>query len=215
LSKAQSSAPEEAPDTLPSWVYAPTNQDSNTTALPGVFLKNVVIVEFKPSATPSQRQAAVDSVNGTIVGGVPSIAGEGHYYLQVPDSTQGGGLISAVQKLASLPQVQLATYEFDVTPMYRKPKDDANWSSWHIDRKTLTGQNWALEAVFAPLAWGCAIGDSSLRIAVVDGGFPNLPANHDLSITVHPAPGGGSPYPGDHGIRVASMLAARGDTSRA
>lgn len=207
--------PAEAPDTLPDWVYAPTNQDSNTTALPGVFLKNIVIVEFKPSATPSQRQAAVDSVAGTVVGGVPSIAGEGHYYLQVPDTTRGGGLVGAVQKLGSLPQVQLATYEFDVVPMYRKPRDDPdNWSSWHIDRKTLTGQNWALEAVLAPLAWGCATGDSSLRIAVVDGGFPNLPANHDLDITVHPAPEGGSAFPGDHGIRVSSILAARGDNQQ-
>jgi hypothetical protein len=214
LSISGREVPEQAPSTLPAWVYAATNRDSSTAALPGVFLKNIVIVEFKASATLSQRQAAVDSVNGAVVGGVPSSAGEGHYYLRVPDSTRGGSLVSAVQKLGSLPQVQLATYEFDVAPMYRKPRDDANWSSWHIDRKTLTGQNWALEAVLAPMAWGCATGDSSLRVAVVDGGFPALPVDHDLAITVHPAPGGGNPYPYDHGVRVASLLAARGNNNQ-
>jgi hypothetical protein len=203
--------PPQAPPTLPAWVYSSSNLDSNTTALGGVFLKNIVIVEFKPSASQSERQSAVDAVKGSVVGGVPSRAGEGHYYVSVPDSTQGGGLVSATQRLRSLPQVQLATYEFDVAPMYRKPQDNANWSSWHIDRNTLTGENWALEAVFAPLAWGCATGDSSLRVGVVDGGFPALPAGHDVSITVHPAPGGGNPLAGDHGIKVSSILAARGN----
>jgi subtilase family protein len=209
----QQGVPAQAPDTLASWVYSASNLDSNTAALPGVFLKDIVIVEFKSSATASQRRAAVDSVHGTVVGGVPSRAGEGHYYLRVPDSTQGGGLVSAVQKLGTLPQVQLATYEFSVVPMYLRPKDDANWSSWHMDRHTLTGQNWALEAVLAPMAWGCSTGDSSLRVAVVDVELPPLPAGHDLEMTIHP-PTDGLTIPGEHGIMVGSVLAARGNNGK-
>ena len=210
----EESVPEQAPSTLPSWVYAATNLDSNTVALPGAFLKNIVIVEFKPSATLSQRQAAVASVNGAVVGGVPGSASEGHYYLSVPDSNRGEGLIAAVRKLESLPQVQLATYEFDVIPAFRLPRENATWSSWHTDRKTLNSENWALEAVLAPLAWGCSTGDGSLRVALVDGGFPALAADHDLAITVHPAPGGGNPYQRDHGVRVGSILAAGGNNQK-
>jgi subtilase family protein len=206
--------PDQAPATLPSWVYASTNLDSNTTALPGVFLKEIVIVEFKPSATQSQRQAAVDLVGGSVIGGVPSSAGEGHYYLQITDSTRGAGLVSAVQQLESLPQVQLATYEFDVAPMFRRPADNATWSSWHIDRKSLSSENWALEAVLAPMAWGCSTGDSTLKVAVVDYGLPSLPPGHDLAMTIHPAPGGINPAPREHGIGVASVLAARGNNNQ-
>ena len=207
--------PAEAPDTVPSWVYAPTNRDSNTTEFPGVFLKNIVIVQFKPSASSTERQTAVDSVQGTVVGGMRFGSLEGHYYVRVTDSAGGTVLRDAVETLQGLSYVESASIEFAVELAYRKPRDNDSWSSWQLNPLLADGQNWALEAVQAPAAWGCSTGDESVRVAVVDLGM-SQPAPSDLEFTYHPPstasqPSGGRP----HGIWMASVLAAKGNNDTA
>lgn len=205
------SVPSQAPTTLPSWVYSSSNLDSNTSALPTTFLKNIVIVQFKAGTSQAQRQTAVDAVGGSVVGGVRPGSGEGHYYLSIPDTTRGAQLLTAARALNGLVQVELATVEFAVTPSLRKPKDGPNWTNWHLGRDTLTGQNWALEAIFAPLAWGCASGSTADTIAIVDGGFPG-PLPVDLNtMSVAGPPSGLVPADSFHGLSMASIIGARGD----
>jgi hypothetical protein len=221
LSVTSNEVPPEAPDTLPDWVYAPTNYDSNTASIGGVFVKNIVVAQFKAGTSQAERQAAIDSTGGVVVGGVRSGSGEGLYYLSLEDSTRGGVLVAASQVLERQPQIAFATYDFQVVPAYRKPADGGGWQSWHLSRDSLgspaqPNSNWALEAIMAPMAWGCATGDPAIQIGVVDGfGSKTLPADlahlqvHDFSLLSLP------PYDSIHGLYVASVLAARGNNGSA
>ncbi len=209
LTVAASTVPPQAPDTLPAWVYSDTNVVSNSTAIPAPFLKNIVIVEFFPSATQADREAAVALVGGIAVGGYRPSQGEGDYYIQIADTAAGQGLIDAVDQLQQLPQVLLATYEVAVDFHWRKPNDGAQWQSWKLspDSASSASMMWALEAIAAPLAWGCSVGDSSTVVAVVDGGFKaGLPDLGNLSIMTP-----GVTSAGEHGVNVSSALGATGN----
>lgn len=211
LAVAASTVPPQAPDTLPVWVYSDTNVVSNATAIPAPFLRDIVIVEFFPSATQADRDAAVALVGGTVVGGYRPSQGEGDYYIQINDNAAGQGLIDAVDQLQLLPQVLLATYEVAVDFLWRKPSDGPGWQSWNLfpDSASAADSTWALEAMAAPLAWGCSVGDPSTVVAVVDGGFKSgLLDLGNLSIMT---PGITSPRTQFHGVNVASALGATGD----
>jgi hypothetical protein len=203
--------PAEAPDTIPAWVYQPENFDSNTASIQVPFVKNILVIQFQQGTTQAEREAAVDSVAGSVIGGQRYDAGEGLYYLSVPDTTRGGALVAGATLLETLPQVGFASYDFAVDPGYLTPDDGPDWNAWHLNRDTLTGSNWGLEAIFAPMAWGCETGNSSTRVAVVDG-FGLLAPPADLShLTVHRI--GALPQPSDpsHGILVSSVLGATGN----
>jgi subtilisin family serine protease len=202
--------PATAPDTIAAWVYSDSNVERSSPNTPAVFLKHIVIVQFATGATQAQRQSAVDAVNGTVVGGSPVSSGEGQYYLSVPDTLGGIGLRQAVAALSPLPQVQFAMMEIAVETLFRRPKDGAGFVNWHLGRDSLVGPNWGLEAVFAPLAWGCETGSSSTRVAVVDTDFDALSSDM-RGMTLHPLAGAPPPVPGQHGTSVASVIAARGD----
>lgn len=70
-----------------------------------------------------------------------------------------------------------------------------------------------LEAKAAPLAWGCEVGDEETRVAVVEEAFQ---AVGDLLANVAPQSRGdvGVNNTTDHGTKVASMLAARGNNGQ-
>lgn len=74
------------------------------------------------------------------------------------------------------------------------------------------GENWALERVSAPVAWGCSVGEGSPLIGVDDIGFHSvaelLPNVSSLSVPNYGVD------PRTHGTQVASIIGARGnDTS--
>jgi subtilisin family serine protease len=207
LKKAQ--VPAQAPDTIPAWVYQPENIDSNTVSIQSSFVKNILIVQFRDGATQAERQAAVDTVRGLVVGG-ERYQGEGLYYISVADTTGGAALVAGAALLDSLPQVALATFDAGVEPGYRTPDDGPAWKSWHLKADTLTGENWAMEAIYAPMAWGCDTGSSSTHVAVVDGfGTATPPA--DLSHLTIQRPLGLAPFDLEHGFQVSSVLGATGN----
>jgi hypothetical protein len=65
----------------------------------------VVLLQFRPTATLAEKQAALDMVRGSVIGG-----GWGSfYYVRVPnDDNPDGGAQTAIDRLVTLPQVQRA-----------------------------------------------------------------------------------------------------------
>ncbi|MBC7791600.1 MAG: hypothetical protein H7Z74_16765 [Anaerolineae bacterium] len=109
-----------APDSIPSWVYA----DSNVARIPnggGRFVKRIVIVGFRNTATPSDRQAAFDSVGGVLVGRTGHAGEDGHHFLRIEEAVTIVALKSLAQRLMMLPQVFSAETEVMWSPDYGWP----------------------------------------------------------------------------------------------
>ena len=103
--------PAVAPDSVPDWVYADENIISNSPLMPGKFLRNIVIIGFQMDATQAERQAAVDAINGTVIGGRRWYRTDGDYYVQIQDDGTARPLFEALETLNALPQVDLAYRE--------------------------------------------------------------------------------------------------------
>jgi hypothetical protein len=103
--------PAEAPDRVPadeledSWSSA--NVLSGDPRFGGRVVRNKLWLLFRQEATIEQRQAALDAVQGLVVGG--KVIGRDHYYyVRIPAFPDSGGapLARALRALAPLPQVQ-------------------------------------------------------------------------------------------------------------
>lgn len=88
------------PDSIPTWVLADSSIDGNG------YTKQLIEVLFQSSATQPERQAALQSVDGTVIGGLPMTSGDGYYLVQVPDDGSGAQLDSAVVHMTMLPAVR-------------------------------------------------------------------------------------------------------------
>ncbi|MBK7351827.1 MAG: S8 family serine peptidase [Gemmatimonadetes bacterium] len=197
------------PDSIPSWVLADSSIDGNG------YTKRLLEVLFLASAPQAERQSALQSVGGTVVGGLPMSDGDGYYLVQLPDDGSGALLDSAVVQLMLLPAVQHAARQWRGTgPTYLRPDDGVNWQrqDWRLPLDSALGDNWALEDVAAPFAWGCSTGDTSAHVAVLDHAFQPTEVASNVSV-------GSSVlgrYPADprlHGTIVSNILAARGNDS--
>jgi hypothetical protein len=93
------------PTTVPSWLYDDSSHLSGNWADPGTTSRFTLILAFKNGTSRQQMQAALDSVNGKIVGGYAPLS---HYIVQVPSDTTGALLAAASAKLRTLPQVKRA-----------------------------------------------------------------------------------------------------------
>ncbi|PYO42574.1 MAG: hypothetical protein DMD33_10345 [Gemmatimonadetes bacterium] len=113
--------PPAVPDTVPAWVYAPANLASDTGASYDYYA-DVIIVGFKATATQADRQAAIDSINGTVVGGQPMPPGEGFYFVRLEAARRLEPLTRAVTKLWSLPQVASASLVTPLEEQFRRPR---------------------------------------------------------------------------------------------
>ncbi len=100
--------PLTAPDTVPAWVSAPKNLARDTGAS-YQYYADIILVSFTPNATQTERQAAIDAVNGEVVGGQPMPTGEGFYYVRLNARRRLEPLANAVTKLLSFPRVAAAS----------------------------------------------------------------------------------------------------------
>src|SRR6266550_6988645 len=100
--------PLSAPDTVPAWVSAPKNLASDTGAS-YQYYADIILVRFTPNATQTERQAAIDAVNGEVVGGQPMPTGEGFYYVRLNARRRLEPLANAVTTLLSFPRVAAAS----------------------------------------------------------------------------------------------------------
>jgi len=99
------------PDTTAAWVEADSNTGgrSGPTEIGVAYQKRILMVVFQPSATLTDRQLAVASVNGAVVGGRRATDGvSGWYIVQVPDDGTGTGVLAARAILRKQPQVKSA-----------------------------------------------------------------------------------------------------------
>lgn len=208
--------PAVAPDTVPEGLYSSENIRRGSACITGRMLRGIVIVTFYQGTPQAEKQEAIELVDGEVIGGSrPRDDLDGHYYVRVEDDPEGQVLCDAVETLRSLPQVINASEELFGSVFYRRPDDGAGWSAnaWELDPASVesTSARWGLEAIAGSLAWGCSIGDSTAAVAVVDHGFQS--AAGDLMANVDEAWRGDVDVNNqtDHGTRVASVLAARGD----
>ncbi|MBA4160371.1 MAG: S8 family serine peptidase, partial [Gemmatimonadetes bacterium] len=205
--------PPQAPDTLPAGLYDESTIRHNSVCIASPVLKDIIVLRFRPGTPQEQRQAAVDLVQGEVIGGRRPTDLEGQYYIRTPDDGTGERLCQAIDQLRALPQVLVATHEVFAHPFYRRPDDGENWKKnlWQLNPAAVQGgEKWGLEAVAAPLAWGCETGSSAVAVAVVDEGFQ---AVSDLLANIaEPWRGDIGKYTlTDHGTVVASVLGARGN----
>lgn len=111
VARGEPEVPAAAPDSVPPSLYDPANRVTDSPRMAGTFLRDVVVVEFRPDATREERQAAVDRVGGRVVGGF-RIAGEaeGLYFVRLAPPTEAT-LWAALDVLRALPQVAAAEVE--------------------------------------------------------------------------------------------------------
>lgn len=176
---------------------------------------DVVDVTFRPSATQAERQAAIELV-GTLESGSRMT---GTYYVRIPGDTSLVALRNALGVLRALPQVEWV-FPHDITSFktnYLRPYDGAGWQQWQLRDSLADHDNWALEAVSLPLAWGCeTAADSTRTVAVVDHDFhavAELRRTHDSAGSVGVGRFTTAQDNEDHGTFVASIIGARGNDS--
>lgn len=201
------------PDTVPASVYDTTKIIYDDSIFGGPLVRNLVLITFESDATAEERLAAVNRTNGTVVGGRRLTPDDGIYVVRVPDDGTTGPLKLALDRLSLLPQVATATPEYlmtvDGSQASVTPSDySVGWRSldWELSPDAATGANWHMEAIDAPDAWGCTVGNASVRVAVVDDGFH--PHSDMPSVTNS---GWATATTSTHGLGVASMLGAQGN----
>ena len=92
--------PEEAPDTLPSWVTAEENR--GTAPIPctlGNYVKDMIAVAFTEHINVDYRQQNIDEVRGNVVGGSVGADGRRYYWIKL---FTGKGALSICDAVAYL-----------------------------------------------------------------------------------------------------------------
>jgi hypothetical protein len=202
---------------VPAGYYAAANLVRNDARFSFAFFRDVVAVLFSPTATVAQRQAAVDSVGGSVIGGVRLDGVDGFYLIGVLPDSQNDGVLNAAERLNGMAGVRVAMPDFvlENPAAYRRPNDGAGWqrADWTLvpdsAYNSLTA-NWAQEAVAAPLAWGCETGESRTPVALLDMGLHDLPDLHaNIASSTGVVTVAVDPF--DHGTSVSGLIGAVGD----
>lgn len=139
------------------------------------YARDKLLVRFKTSASMEDRQAAIDAINGIVIGG-----SVGDYYIRIPVRKGGHSsaeVVHAMSVMQQQPGVDGVTLDVPGGPMsnYLRPTDSTGFTSWPLNPADAAGLNWGPTAVAAPLAWGCSVGDTMTTIGVVDDDFDSIP----------------------------------------
>jgi hypothetical protein len=175
----------------------------------GIFARDKLTVRFQKSASEQDRQAAIDAIDGTVIGGTG-----GDYYIRIPALTTDRAGSAVNHALTVLKQQRgVASAGLDLinipTKLYLRPTDGAGFTSWILSpSQVVQSPNWGPEAIAAPMAWGCSIGHKSTLIGVVDFVFDSLA---DLAPNVTHAQYTPVNITLAHGSYVASIIGAIGN----
>jgi hypothetical protein len=87
---------------------APGNSVTGDPHFPGRVVRNKLWLMFRQGATADEREAAIEQVDGVVVGGTTRGKGDRYYYVRIAANPDSGGvpLERAIRALAALPQVQ-------------------------------------------------------------------------------------------------------------
>lgn len=205
--------PPTPPDSLPIEYRTLTNTISGGNHWEGELLRGIVVLKFKRQTTLEDKQAAIAAVSGTVVGGRSHGVGEGIYLVRVLDDGTVEPLFAAIGRLKQFPQVALAMPEqvFTGFTTYVTASDGLGAQSgpWRLNPDSAFGDasrgRWALEAVNAPFAWGCATGGST-KVGVLD---MDLHQEGEIAQNIDTTFYTQSPHTDDHGTRMTSLIAAK------
>ena len=204
--------PAVPPDSTPAWFQNDSSYLNNGLGA----LKRVVVVRFDPTATQAERQAAVDSVGGTVIGGTKLVTNDGFYLVYVNSATTEDALFSVIATLERQPKVHMAATEVRKRRFSLRPNDGPGWqkSDWVLTRAVGGGTNAPMERIAAPMAWGCTTGDSGVEIGIIDHGFDSTDVSENIRGSFIPRnlldtlP---NHTPNWHGYHVAQLLGAVGN----
>ena len=122
------SAPDSGSRALWDSIIAPANILHDPPGLSGSYIRDLVYVKFLPTATQADRQAAIDAVQGTVVGGMNIGGPERFYavriaYVLLPGDGTSGPILRPRAAFMANPQVKLAIFAgMDaVVPYYLPP----------------------------------------------------------------------------------------------
>ena len=162
--------PAVAPDSTPAWFGNDSSYSANG------LLKRVLDVRFISTATQTQKQAAVDSVAGIVVGGYHlSNDSIGVYTVYMPDVINDSALLARRERLKRQPGVDRALLRELGKPSGVRPVDGVSWrlGDWAFNRDSSSNENWAFEEVSLPLAWGCQSGMLNPGLGLIESRLPH------------------------------------------
>ena len=110
--------PAVPPDTVPSERYSPERLDPTHS-----FPRDLVVIAFRNGVSQAEKEAAVDLVQGTVVGGwpLPEGMGEGLYLVRIREDGTVRPLIQAIEQLRTLPQIELVGPDMIARPRHLPP----------------------------------------------------------------------------------------------
>ncbi len=184
--------------------------------------RNVFGLEFAPSMTAASYNSLLVRYGGVLIGGIGSGTPYHYYVIQFPDpGTTYAALDSLAKRLGAEPGVLNVTsfeYNYTLKLKSRYPLDNGLVSSRADWLGAGTQRTAPFLAIRAPMAWGCengTYGGTLPKIGVADSYFDVQPS--DLTTTQVFVPGSptgvdtGFAHTADHGVAVASIIAAEGD----
>lgn len=115
--------PDSVPDRVMDEIYAPENMTDGAPYMTGRFPRDIICVWFEDEATREERQAAVDAIDGEVVGGVRGLGQGGFYYVRIAGDGSAAALFTAIAELESMPQVSTATPALSIQLHRRRPDD--------------------------------------------------------------------------------------------
>ncbi|MBX9928916.1 MAG: S8 family serine peptidase [Gemmatimonadaceae bacterium] len=224
-------APQPFPDSVPA-----VSEDL-IRSLPGIALNTdepsgaqivaeLVVVVFKPSASTLMKAFVRDSVlRGELLGARIGDATVG--FVEHVFRVRGASTDSAVTRLVDAamrhPAVEAAVPQWRNMPQaasYRIPIDNSPLWSTKLSRagEVIVGDRYthALNLIRAPLAWGCSVGDSTVRVGIFDirfGDIEDLGSTFARRIGPRTATTSSNVYY-SHGLRIASIIGAIADNGR-
>ncbi len=98
--------PATAPHYMPDSLFTALGTVRRDSADVLKMVRSIVKVAFKDGAAQRERQQAIDSIGGLVVGGF-RLDTDGEYFVRIPGSTYAD-IQAAVAKLKALPQVEYA-----------------------------------------------------------------------------------------------------------
>jgi hypothetical protein len=103
------------PDRVPLGLASSGNIVTNLSRYSIPFIRDIVLVLFKPGATSEQRTDALRSVHGTVVGGIRFSPTDGYYVVALPRDSTNNGPLDAVTSLSRNPSVRDAMVDFIIS----------------------------------------------------------------------------------------------------
>jgi hypothetical protein len=138
-------------------------------------VSNELLVDMKEGVTDEEAQALFAKYGATVVGRIYMF---NNYQLRFASKMDRAALNNLHGQLEAEEIVESATYNFVLDAEIDTTPNDSKYDSWDVSKPE--GNNWGLETIDAPGAWGYNKEMKSVKVGVVDGIVD--PDHEDLKI---------------------------------